>query len=543
MKRNCLLINTTEDGQNIVVSHPVEIVENIFFPILKDVQKVRNFVFMGKFILLLVALFALVGIKQAQAQDFPWPDLGDPVVIEPGEPGVINNTINAATKATHFVLKRGVTYIYTGEMKNAGFPIMVTAENAVGDLPIIRALGPAPGAEEATRPFLAQGDLFLKDIRLSGWDLGDNYTDNATVRFAADGITIVIKDCIFDFNRQNAIRINAKDCNLYVENTIFGNQGIAQRLFQGFAVTTRGNWVTLMHLRNNTFYNLHHEILNNMAPLRYGKFIFENNTVVNTGTGGFTFGKPDTVIFKNNLHLNIGILGDGIQGDRSNFVLPIYYLSLDSNIVDGALVKPHIDFKNNHFYLDPEVAAALPDSSNKSSLTMFHPMLEELMGEKNEVKDQNISFTNFLATTDEYKNYINTFYSFAADPWQMPQFGTDVSSLDFSYSSSLAAYSAATDGGPLGDRNWFPNWTDYKTVGSISMQLYPNPVANELTIKSDENISRLVINSISGRKVAEIDQLSQKTITIPVNHLNRGIYFVSLSGEKGLSKMIKFIKN
>jgi hypothetical protein len=498
---------------------------------------------MKKINYLFIILMLLVTGK-VSSQDFPWPDLGTPVVITPGGPGVINNTINAATSATHFVLKRDAIYIYTDEMKNPGFPIMVTAEEGEGALPIIKALGPPSGAEEATRPFFAQGDMYLKDLELSGWDQGGNFTDNATVRLASDGITVVIKNVVFDFNRQNAIRINAKDCYVYVENTIFGNQGIAQRLYQGFALTFRGNMTPVVHMRNNTFYNMHNEVINNIQPASYNKLIFEHNTVVNTGTGGLYFGRPDSIIFRNNLFINAGIMGDGFVGNRENFVQPHYYLSIDSTFVDDELKKPYVDFDYNHFYLDPAVAALLPDTSKKATLSFIHPLLADLIGENNVIADEAFALTNFPATVDQYKSYIDDFYAFVAEPAQMPLFDEDYKVLNFSYVQTHDAYSSASDGGPLGDRNWFPDFVPVNVPNEVVTQfrIYPNPVQNNLFIANTDNFTHLRITNIVGQTIMDVRNLGEGNININVSELKQGLYIVSFfNGEKpvGSVKMLK----
>lgn len=493
----------------------------------------------------------LTGFSNIYGQEFPWPDLGDALVITPGAPGVINQTIMGDTSSTgerlhnHYILKRGQTYIYTARIENDGWPLMITAEEGTGEPPIIAPLGPKEGQDEAERPFHSAGDLYIKDLTLVGWDQGGNYTDNATVRLAADGITVVIKNVTFDFNRQNSIRINAVDCKLYVENSIFGNQGVSQRLDQGFAVAFRGNWTPIVHFRNNTIYNMHNEVINNGSAARYNKLIFENNTIVNTGTGGSYFGRPDSLIVKNNLWVNIGIMGDGFRGDRDGYVEPLYYMRIDSSFSDDAepvLVPPKfVDFDYNQFYLDPAVAALLPDSSDKSTETMFHPYLADLMGDHNLVLDQPFSFKNFPATVTEYESYINDFYAFADEPAQMPQFDTDFRTLDFGYSNAVAAV-AASDGGALGDRNWKAT-TNVKLNDYKVLKVYPNPVEELLMIEASGNnpIDHVIISNVLGQtvKYVNIDAAEQN---INTSDLNSGIYFVKFYNNQQLLGTNRIIK-
>lgn len=510
---------------------------------------------MKKFYMFTAALgLLLAGSQMAFAQDFPWPDMGEGTVIEPGDPGKINDFIHGDTLADGsragnnvYILRRGQTYLYTARINNNGYPLMVMAEEGDGPLPIIKALGPAPGEDEAERIFHAQGDLYIKDLVLNGFDQGGNYTDNATVRLAADSITVVCKNIKFDFNRQNNLRINAVGCKLYVEDCIIANQGVSQRLFQGFALHFRGNWTPLVHFRNNTIYNMHSMVITNRQTKRYNKFIFENNTIMNTGTGGADFGRPDSLIVKNNLWVNIGIMGDGFIGDREDFTFPHWYMTIDSLFTDTTntvLVEPYVDMDNNSFYLDPAVAALLPDSSDKSTETMFHPHLADLAGDNNMVLDEAFSFTNFPATVAEYEAYINDFFAFADEPAQMPQFDTDFRTLDFSYPEAHAAYSAASDGGPLGDRNWFPDYVGLKRQMFETFDVYPNPAADVIYIKPGKGqaINRVVIANVLGQEVKRVDNLSGATLTVGTSDLSTGIYFVNYYYNNrylGTSKMMK----
>jgi hypothetical protein len=51
------------------------------------------------FLWVAAALFVSTSLN-AQMADFPWPDLGEAKVIEPGPPGKINDEINFDTTAT-----------------------------------------------------------------------------------------------------------------------------------------------------------------------------------------------------------------------------------------------------------------------------------------------------------------------------------------------------------------------------------------------------------------------------------------------------------
>lgn len=498
--------------------------------------------------------------NSAMTQEFPWPDLGDPMIIEPGAPGTINETIMGDTTANgernhnHYILRRGATYLYTARIQNSGYPLMVTAEEGDGELPIIKALGPAAGEDEAERIFHAQGDLYLKNLTLDGWDQGGNYTDNATIRLAADSITLVLDNVEFYFNRQNAVRINAVDCSIYIENCIIADQGVAARLFQGFALAYRGNYWKVMHVRNNTIYNMHRGISHPRNPARYNKLIFENNTVVNTGLDAMEFGRPDTMIVKNNLWVNTGILGDGFLGDREGFVEPWFQMKIDSTFtadtVNPELIDPMlVDFRHNYSYLDPAIAELLPDSSDKSTETFFHPYLDDLMGISNYVHNQAFTFNNFPAEISAYQAYINDFYEFSDDPAEMPLFNIGIDqfrALDFTYSDTHAAYTASSDAGPLGDRNWFPDFVPTNTeepgYNFVEVSVYPNPVKDFVRIDNLEETSDIYIVNTIGQRVMHVPTSRNKAMNLDISDLSPGIYIISFENEntvKGIRKIMK----
>jgi hypothetical protein len=510
---------------------------------------------MKKLYLLTSMLLVFLAVNaQDKTVEFPWPDLGEPLVIEPGEPGVINETINGDTSVTgerlhqHYILKRNATYLYTFRVENVGYPLMVTAEEGEGALPIIKALGPLPGEDEAERAFHMQGDLYIKDLHIIGWDNTGVPTDNATCRLASDGLTLVAKNVVFDFNRRAPIRINALDCRVYVENSIIGPQGVAEQLWSGYTLNLRDNNTPEVIMRNNTIYDQHRGLTAIQGLRDYGKWEFYNNTVVNTGIQGAFLGRPDSLIFKDNLFVNIGIYGDGFQGDRDNFVEPYYFFTLDTNYTDTTntdWIDPYIDFDNNHFYLDPDVAAALPDSSDKSTETLFFPYLEDLMGENNVVMEEAFTFTNFPATLNEYQAYIDDFYNFVENPAQMPQFDADILTLDFSYPTSHAAYSAASDGGPLGDLNWFGGAVNINNVRTNSFAVYPNPVEDFIKVNLDENqkVDKVVISNIVGQEVKAVENLNNNyLINIDASELRTGIYLINFYHNNtylGTNKIIK----
>ncbi len=253
------------------------------------------------------------------------------------------------------------------------------------------------------------------------------------------------------------------------------------------------------------------------------------------------FGRPDSVIFKNNLIIDMGILGDATQGDRSKFVEPLYFIDLDSVYTDTTnttLKVPYIDWRSNYFYFNPEVAALLPDSANPAYESLFTPNLEDIIGEsKIHIMLEKFPFANFPATIAEYKAHIDDFYNQAETRANLPQFDTPWNELDFSYSTSLPAYSAATDGGPIGDRNWFPNYvsTGVKKLADDGLMIYPNPASNVLNVNLGKNrtVSTIALFDIVGKEVKNISVSGESNFSISLSYLRSGLYFVKFFDHNG----------
>ncbi len=86
----------------------------------------------------------------------------------------------------------------------------------------------------------------------------------------------------------------------------------------------------------------------------------------------------------------------------------------------------------------------------------------------------------------------------------------------------------------------FPSGVDLLNKSS-EVDLYPNPVSNELTIKSNGSFNTLTISNIMGQ-VVKTEFISGTQAIVNVQLLPSGIYYINLKGEDGV-KVCRFIKN
>ncbi|WP_028121154.1 T9SS type A sorting domain-containing protein [Epilithonimonas tenax] len=88
---------------------------------------------------------------------------------------------------------------------------------------------------------------------------------------------------------------------------------------------------------------------------------------------------------------------------------------------------------------------------------------------------------------------------------------------------------------------WRTRW-DISFLGvtdakKISVQYYPNPVKDVLTISSDKNVSQISVYSVTGQLMEQNHHFN----SINLGKFSSGIYFVRTTIE-GQNKMIKAIK-
>lgn len=79
--------------------------------------------------------------------------------------------------------------------------------------------------------------------------------------------------------------------------------------------------------------------------------------------------------------------------------------------------------------------------------------------------------------------------------------------------------------------------TDLDHVKSPVLSIYPNPVVNELHIKTSESLKKAEITDLSGSLLIHTDNPE----TIQVGHLSAGVYLLKVETENG-EKTVKFIK-
>ena len=100
--------------------------------------------------------------------------------------------------------------------------------------------------------------------------------------------------------------------------------------------------------------------------------------------------------------------------------------------------------------------------------------------------------------------------------------------------------------------NWSSSFTTEHTETSIAenysnLNIYPNPVENELLIATEMNVEEIAIYDINGRLCTDASNASTSTmdtfnVSVHICNLKDGVYFIKIKTDKG-NIVKKFIKN
>jgi len=77
----------------------------------------------------------------------------------------------------------------------------------------------------------------------------------------------------------------------------------------------------------------------------------------------------------------------------------------------------------------------------------------------------------------------------------------------------------------------------------FNVELFPNPVTNELTINNAEQIQKVVITNTLGQIVKEEMLTGKNTEVISTQNLQTGVFFVTLKNDEGFEVTKKIVKN
>ena len=408
---------------------------------------------------------------------------------------------------TIYRLQRGDQAYYGlyGSIENSGYPLTIVAADGDGARPFLQ---PRVSGDDSSRPFRPKGDLTLKGLHVTSMDeLGG--LNERMLRCDDDGIRITLDDCWFDQDLTSFIRVDDPDQSFFITNCVISNIGLLSSLENGRVIDDRGNDIDTIVMENCTFFNITSRVIRDGGGIiKFAKL--NNNTMVNVAQRGLTFGPIDSLILTNNIAMNVGFLpmddeetgwfvldADSI-GDEAPYVL----MTNNSAYVDTAKIMPYLnDTLLIAPLMSPTLAAAVAEAGNEDDNENW--IFKFIDG---------APFNDSLMMLEHDPDYAGS-----PDPgWGVPDIPADGNGLyhtdvyyDFGWAHT-EALTGATDGGPIGDRNW----TASSTVAvkpflkeGVELSVYPMPVQNQATIsfelKADAQV-QMEVYSLTGQRVAQV---------------------------------------
>lgn len=295
-----------------------------------------------------------------------------------------------------------------------------------------------------------------------------------------------------NWNSDNSLEIK----NIISGNTCYRNECYIPRLIEGVPTIIDGNGIVIDDSRNTQF----------DSPLGayLGKTYIINNVIFDNGARGIHSYSSDNIIVSNNTLYKNCQSDDTQEGELTAFdSSAITYIN---NIVFPDVNIPPIAIYN--------IADLIVDYNlwGENSALATHFGTNTLVGNPDFV----FPSTNPLE----------------ADFHLMP------SSIAINSGSSTVAPITDKDGNSridnvdLGAYEFQPNLNTIK-IQDASFIIYPNPVKESLTIVFSENNSEFVeisiYNSLGQSIASSLKAIANHSLTIPLNHLSNGIYYVTIS--------------
>jgi hypothetical protein len=492
-----------------------------------------------------------------------------------------------------YVLQRGGIWFFNDVIKNIDWDVRIKAEDADGPKPLIYG-SVMDNSTDVPIDFIdAQGSVFLKNICVNGIsDFDPDYTSwqhkaprELVVWNVSGDYTLNVDGCILLHAYQADLRTFSGIRSIIVKNTIFANSGTGtlDNMGDGRAVDLRKTSCDSLVMINNTFVNGQDRCVRHIsstASLNY--FHFEHNTVVNNG-GRYgvmalgLLGENTKVEINNNLFLDPMVFGADTASQRqydfleskesysaeittkANQVMIYHQKDTSATSIDNTL---QFDISNNYYAFTDDITslwANLVTSVPNPTLHMPSPLSNFIQSKVSADAFTNVAPFSFSNVPNTMVGLVNWNLSplpggagenssggenFVDMDRRLTTYYRDT--LDCSYSTSLAAYTAGSDGFPLGDLNWFPDkkseWiTDVKNTEAVPVnfslqQNYPNPFNPSTVINfSIPKASKVTLSvyNLLGQKVASLVNSNMNAgnheVEFNAKDLSSGIYFYSLN--------------
>ena len=519
----------------------------------------------------------------------------------------INWQIVADTTATNGLLPNRVYELQRDEiyLQNVSFTVLLgetmrlRAQEGSGKKPILylypQGFGPTPTRPPGNMFILNGANLEMKNICVAGFYEPDpdgvDGVQGGLINTTGAGSSIILDGMILSNINGQHVRTGQNSVKVKVTNCIFANMGAltTSNLGAGKGIDLREKICDTLIVVNNTFVNYQDRAIRH--------YNFSNPTA---GTGEIKYGTIDHNTFINGMGfhglLSLGNLGYSMKITNNLFVDAFAlgedstdatraaewantgeYYSNGNNRITWIFSAPNDStnwtISNNYYTIGSEGQTWLDDNHfgngpfGPASQLSWH--INSRLGADSVnafTKEDGLMLnetpnlmTNMMTwyenpaganRTKETTNFDRYLYDYDR---RLIQYYRDT--LDAAYPNTAAAYTGSTEGHPVGDLNWFPQFLGVEQIDNLPssfelFQNYPNPFNPTTNIKFKLEKSGLVtlnVYNVLGQKVVNLvnEELNFGThqVSFDASSLSSGVYFYKLeSGKQTNVKKMMLLK-
>jgi hypothetical protein len=492
------------------------------------------------------------------------------------------NTYMENNPADGYILQRGEVYFVDATIMPAGGIHIEGKADPVETAPAIIAPMLRGDGTIANTMFNASGNLTLKNLYIiSAGPQGQNQ-QQYVAEVSTDEARVVVDNCIFEANNEWGIIVYGRYSDCFVTNSVFRNNIQVGNYYCGRMLWTSAPTDTVEMVNNTCINSTAYFFTDTNHLTRYLRI--EHNTLANILYTPFFLHDQINSDFKNNVFYNCHFMGQSNLEYLGNWddhdgahaaIISMDTLSATSDSVwnadnEGTFIEAdrNVNVMNNVFGWD-QVFHDFWNSAdtlhggyfmNARTEAMFADDVSypHLMAENN--LERVPSFTN-IPSTDALINECNAFRQPGGPENVYWGFGNDLGQYswplpeDLSYSDQdLLSY--GTDGKPVGDLRWFPDYVAVEKNEQVAItfsldQNYPNPFNPSTVIPfsiSKKSPVSLIVYNMLGQEVSrvvnnKVMNSGSHSVHFNASDLSSGVYFYQLqSNNITITKKMIFMK-
>jgi parallel beta-helix repeat protein len=267
----------------------------------------------------------------------------------------------------------------------------------------------------------------------------------------------------------------------------------------------------------------------------------------------------------NALLINTGSPED-VEHEGSNFISEFAGEYFSKNSIAGENITASIDPLYQSYRYAPRLNYKIPVANGTYSVVTYHN--ETFFGKSKSAEGPNKRVFDILLEGKVVKDNLDMFVEYSNEPLAL-QFDNVivkdgilnldlVASMDNATISGIAIISES-DKALLGEANLrIANGPSVESgpkeesdialgTGGESIKLYPNPAKDIVTLSMNKEVGEfsILVHNMNGQQVDHHDARTLSTVngeySIPVHHLQKGVYLVTLAGEREIIKRLRLM--